>query len=144
MISMLEMDNIKFEYMHLFFLVIGKEYLNNGYIAKSLKIIHKNECDKYILNSQIMNTHLNIHKFKKELCINQIILLNTNGIDIWISIRNEFLKKKFEDEFKLSKLERDKHILIQMKLIFTAVIEQKNKLECISNSIKLFGIINSI
>ena len=143
MISMLEVDHIKFEYMHLFFLVIGKEYLNNGYIAKALKLIHVNECDKYILNSHIMNTHLDINKFKKELCINQTILLNTNGIDIWISLRNEFLKKNFENDFKLSKLERDKNILIQMKLIFTAVIEQKNKLECISNSIKLFGIIHA-
>lgn len=142
MIKLLKDDNIKLEYMHLFMLIIGKEYSENSYIAIALKKIHMDKCKQYILEAQIENPHIDIKKFKKELKINQAIILQTNGTDIWNSIKGVFLSKNFESDFNSSvDAVLIKHILIQVKQIFTIVVEQKNTLECIPNSLHLYGII---
>jgi hypothetical protein len=130
------------EYINTFLLVVGKEYNSNGYIANALKKIHNIECKKFILNAQIINPHINLKKFEKELRISQILTMNNNGGDIWLSIRNEFSKKKIETLLRNGKFEQEKHILQYIKIIFSSVLEQKNKLECIPNSLKLFGIIH--
>jgi hypothetical protein len=135
-------NNTILEYIDLFLLAIGKEYSHTGYIANSLKKIHHFECKKFILNAQIINPHINLKKFEKELKINQILTMNSNGSDIWLSIRSEFSKHKIENSLKSDKLEQEKNILQYMKIIFSQVLEQKNKLECIPNSLKLFGIIH--
>jgi len=130
------------EYINIFLLVVGKEYSHNGYIANALKKIHNIECKRFILNAQIINPHINLKKFEKELRIRQIITINNNVSELWLSIKNEFSKKKIEHILKGAKLEQEKNILQHMKIIFSSVLEQKNKLECIPNSLKLFGIIH--
>ena len=135
-------NNAVLEYIDIFLLVVGKEYNHSGYIANSLKKIHNFECKKYILNAQIINSHINLKKFEKELKINQILTMNNNGNDIWLSIRNEFSNHKIENSLKGDILEQEKNILKHIKIIFSKILEQKDKLECIPNSLKLFGIIH--
>jgi hypothetical protein len=134
--------NAILEYIDLFLLVVGKEYNHSGYIANSLRKIHNFECKKFILNAQIINPHINLKKFEKELKINQLLTINANGGDIWLSIRSEFSKHKIENSLKGDKLEQEKNVLQYIKIIFSQVLEQKDKLECIPNSLKLFGIIH--
>lgn len=144
MLQLIKTNNVKLEYMHLFMLTVGKEYSDNNYIATVLKKIHFDKCKKYILDVQIINPHIDIQKFKKELKINQILVMQTNGLDIWNSIKAVFFSKNFEPDLEITKPELlSKHIIIQIKQIFTAVIEQKNQLECIPNSLKLYGIIHN-
>ena len=144
MLQLLKTNNVKLEYMHLFMLTVGKEYLDNNYIATALKKIHFDKCKKYILDVQIINPHIDIQKFKKELKINQTLVMQTNGLDIWNSIKAIFFSKNFEPDLAILKPELlSKHILIQIKQIFTTVVEQKNALECIPNSLKLYGIIHN-
>lgn len=144
MVAFLEKNDIELNFLHFFNFIFGNEYSNNIFIAKALKKIHNNEYNKFILSCQIMNPHLNISKLEKELIINQKLTIYENGLDIWTSIKNNFLKSNIFDRVqKLPKEEKYTDIKHFFKTIIQSTIEEKDKLECIPNSIKIYGIIHS-
>jgi hypothetical protein len=95
----------------------------------------------------MINSKINIDKFEKEFKINQLLTIYNNGVDIWISIKNEFIKLKLEKYFNLDEEEQNKELLLQFKILINRVIENKTNLskktalECITITPKLYGII---
>jgi hypothetical protein len=143
-VYILRRDNIELDYVQFLAIAIGEEYNYKSYIFKSLQKLHNYEAKNFTISSQIMNPHMNIEKFEKELKINQVLTMGTNGLDLWLSIRNEFFKLKIDRYFSLEEEEKHKELLTQFKLLITKIIENKKKLgnfECIPISTKLYGII---
>ena len=90
------------------------------------------------------NPSLNISRLEKELIINQKLTLDANGLDIWNYIKNLFIKSDiFEKDQLLPIDERYANIKFLFKTIINKTVEEKNTLECIPNSIKIYSIIHS-
>jgi hypothetical protein len=140
-------NNIEFDYLQFFNIVVDQEYNDNLYIAKALHKIHNHMQENFLLSCQMVNSKINIDKFEKEFKINQLLTIYNNGVDIWISIKNEFIKLKLEKYFNLDEEEQNKELLLQFKLLINRVIENKTNLskktalECITITPKLYGII---
>ena len=144
LIEFFEKNRIELTYILFFNFIFGNEYSDNIFIAKALKIIHIAEYNKFILSAQITNPSLNIKKLEKELIINQKLILDANGLDIWNYIKNLFIKSDiFEKDQLLSIDEKYANIKFLFKTIINKTVEEKNKLECIPNSIKIYSIIHS-
>jgi len=144
LIEFFEKNKIELTYILFFNFIFGNEYSNNIFIAKALSIIHVNEYNKFILSAQIENPLLNIKKLEKELIINQKLTLDANGLDLWNYIKNVFIKSDiFERDKLLSIDEKYSNIKFLFKIIINKAVEEKNTLECIPNSIKIYSIIHS-
>ena len=144
LIEFFEKNKIELTYILFFNFIFGNEYSNNIFIAKALSIIHVNEYNKFILSAQIENPSLNIKKLEKELIINQKLTLDANGLDLWNYIKNLFIKSDiFERDKLLSIDEKYSNIKFLFKTIINKAVEEKNTLECIPNSIKIYSIIHS-
>jgi hypothetical protein len=146
-LDIIKKSNIDFDYLQFFNIVVDKEYNDDLYIAKALHKIHNHMRDNFLLSCQMINSKINIDKFEREFKINQLLTIDSNGFDIWISIKNEFIKLKIEKYFNLDEEEQNKELLLQFKLLINRVIENKTNLskkttlECITITPKLYGII---
>jgi hypothetical protein len=144
LIAFFEKNKIELTYIHFFNFIFGNEYSNDIFIAKALKLIHIHEYNKFILSAQIINPSLNIKQLEKELIINQKLILDTNGLDLWNSIKNAFINSNiFENNQLLPINEQYENIKYVFKNIINTTAEEKNTLECIPNSIKIYSIIYS-
>ena len=144
LIEFFEKNRIELTYILFFNFIFGNEYSDNIFIAKALKIIHIDEYNKFILSAQMTNPSLNIGRLEKELIINQKLTLDANGLDIWNYIKNLFIKSDiFEKDQLLPIDERYANIKFLFKTIINKTVEEKNTLECIPNSIKIYSIIHS-
>ena len=122
-------------------LLIGSELDNNPlatYIGRALSTIHTSFIKELYIKKQILNPHIDITRFEKEVKISQTIHINTNSNTILIQIKNSLIIHK--EDFKNITLEKQKkELLTNANRIFTTVVELLT-IECIPTNFKLYCI----
>ena len=114
----------------------SKELITN-YIGRALLTIHKILIKDFILKKQILNPHINILRFEKELKISQNIHIIANANAIFTQIKKSVII--YKEDFENITIENQKKILLkQANKIFNSITELE--LESIPNNFKLYCI----